>query len=338
VSGEGSGPGAPISDVSTKTPLHIHVSLVVVVTLVSGVVGCAPHVQFAKRPALSASLEEREAFAATHAPTSLRPAGQGPLWAEGSPSLRLQNGTQIAHPEDLLPLVDNDSPTAAAIHEANTADTIADVASAAGLAVMTGSLVVMAVDFTGRFGASDVNIPRLLLPAYLTATVAFFGNMFSFSQRNTAIRARETAFLTFETSMRDALGLVATSTVAPPTPLHTTTPATVPLEPENPPPRPSTTSLVIASLPASCPGSDDVRAAIATRLGHDPFVTGGADRTIFIDVIELGDTVTARFALKRGDVIDGERTFTGPTGSCAEQVSRVALAIATVLDPAWSTP
>jgi hypothetical protein len=337
VSGEGSGPGAPIFGVSTETPLHIHLSLVVVVTLASGVVGCAPHVQFAKRPALSASLDEREAFAAKHAPARLRTAGQGPLWAEGSPSLQLANGTQVAHPEDLLPLVDDDSPTATAIHEASTANAIATTTYAATLAVMTGSLVVMSLGVLENW-SNDELVPRIFLPLSLSGAAGVVGSLVSVSQWRTAIRARETAFLTFETSMRDALGLAAPPTVAPRTPLHTTTPIAVPLDPERPPVRPSSTSLVIASLPTSCPRPDDVRAAIATRLGHDPFVTGGAERIVFIDVVELGDTLTARFSLKSGDVIDGERTFTGPATSCAEQLSRVALAIANVLDPAWSTP
>lgn len=111
--------------------------------LVASSLGCAtsyPHVQLARAPTEDASYEERAAYYKAHAAS-----------AYDGQRLVLHDGTAIYWPEDLAPAVDDGSPTAKAIREAQKArEDLAplgavQLASAGALALgtvgMTASLV-----------------------------------------------------------------------------------------------------------------------------------------------------------------------------------------------------
>jgi hypothetical protein len=78
-------------------------------------------------------------------------------------------------------------------------------------------------------------------------------------------------------------------------------------------------------------------AAVAARLGYDPFVAAPADAPAGAVSVHLGarrGALVARVALRdAAGALVGERTLRGEGGLCAELVATTALAVALALDP-----
>jgi hypothetical protein len=84
----------------------------------------------------------------------------------------------------------------------------------------------------------------------------------------------------------------------------------------------------------SCVDARSLRAAVRERIGRDPF---REDASRSLDGVVVRDSAsgawTARFLLREGDVVVGERTFVEDAESCSELASALVLAASLVIDP-----
>jgi hypothetical protein len=82
----------------------------------------------------------------------------------------------------------------------------------------------------------------------------------------------------------------------------------------------------------TCPAETDVRVAVQTRLGYDPFSSYAAS-TMFVEVSREGPGFAANLKLVDGDnAVKGERTLHA-RGQCAELMDAMALTISIAIDP-----
>jgi hypothetical protein len=82
-----------------------------------------------------------------------------------------------------------------------------------------------------------------------------------------------------------------------------------------------------ADSAARCPDEQGLRAAVASRLGYDPFFPW-AQQTISIDVTESSGKLLARLKLvDRDGIARGERELTAPMEDCAELIASLSIAI-----------
>jgi hypothetical protein len=89
---------------------------------------------------------------------------------------------------------------------------------------------------------------------------------------------------------------------------------------------------------AHCPDEKGLRAAVARRLGYDPFFPW-AERTISIDVVQDAGKLRARLkSIDRDGIARGERELIGPVEECAELIASLAIAISITLDPMAAAP
>jgi hypothetical protein len=84
----------------------------------------------------------------------------------------------------------------------------------------------------------------------------------------------------------------------------------------------------------ACPEEPTIRAAVAARLGYDPFFAA-ADKTIVARILRHREELRATVELvdDRG-VVRGVREFKARAGQCDELVATMALAISIAIDPA----
>ena len=83
---------------------------------------------------------------------------------------------------------------------------------------------------------------------------------------------------------------------------------------------------------ASCPDARAFAAAVAGRLGYEPFQAGAARRvTVVLDRHERA--FEARIALVEAGGAPAERRFTSRAGDCAELAATTELALAIAIDP-----
>jgi hypothetical protein len=84
-----------------------------------------------------------------------------------------------------------------------------------------------------------------------------------------------------------------------------------------------------------CPGADDLRAAVAARLGYDPFVEAGAFDALIVRIRRVGSGLEG--TLERRDSLKRPRgtptTITSKSSDCAELASSLAVGIAIAVDP-----
>lgn len=186
------------------------------------ITACATtHVQLPEPPGKSGPFEDRAAYYDEHKPiaadrvTTVSMYGKAPIVQSGIPFLQLANGTRVVWVEDLRPAVDAASPTARALDESVEARASADawmVGGAAGIAA--GILVVLAAIplASATRGPEDngMNVSVLLGGVVAGAGLSLVGSvplLVSFIDANRAAQARETAFTTFDASLKKKLGL-----------------------------------------------------------------------------------------------------------------------------------
>ncbi len=182
------------------------------------VTGCAPaHVLLATPPAPEAPLEQRRDYYDEHRPMAVRSGRAGHLQGPGS-FLLLEDGTRVEWPLDLLPVVYDNSPTARAALRAEEEEGAALAWWLAAGGLYGGGLVVMSSSLALLPLMSPD--PDGLLPAEAVATVvgvmlaggalSFAGTvpmLMAFGAGSRAALERDTAFLTYERSLRERLAL-----------------------------------------------------------------------------------------------------------------------------------
>lgn len=170
---------------------------------------CAPaRVQLADPPKPDAPLEERRAFYEEHRPVVVRTdAGLGAFRATAF--VQLRNGARIYHPADLLLHVDEGSPTAEAVRRLETAEQ-------QHVLWHTASLTVLLVGLAGAL-TSLVAFPEapmlVMLSSNASALIALPMILLAMHFQSRTAMERETAFLTYDRSLRERIAL-------PPTPGH----------------------------------------------------------------------------------------------------------------------
>jgi hypothetical protein len=82
-----------------------------------------------------------------------------------------------------------------------------------------------------------------------------------------------------------------------------------------------------------CPDEDEVRRAVVARLGYDPFVDAGEERTVRAELAPVGRALRARIDLIEGDEVLGSNQLTLKLRGCDELASAMELAIAIAVDP-----
>jgi hypothetical protein len=84
---------------------------------------------------------------------------------------------------------------------------------------------------------------------------------------------------------------------------------------------------------AHCPDERRFRAAVAERLGYDPFFPW-AEQTITVDIFEERGSLRAKLALvDRDGIMRGARVLKGRSRDCEELLTSLALAASITLDP-----
>jgi hypothetical protein len=204
---------------------HVHLPGVALVLVCGLSSACATaHVHLSEPPAKTAPFEERVTYYKEHRPVAVRgsPSGQagGLLGTTELSYVILEDGTRVDHVEDLLPTVEPGSPTAQAAMRERTARDASNLwggamaaAVGVGTAMMFGSLLGMtlaigpgpepAVDDTVMLGSLGLVVTGgavALASTFLLAPVA--------SASVNTLREKETAFLTYDRSLRERLDLV----------------------------------------------------------------------------------------------------------------------------------
>lgn len=83
-----------------------------------------------------------------------------------------------------------------------------------------------------------------------------------------------------------------------------------------------------------CPDERWVHAAVAARLGRDPFVAEASELVSVVISPAEAPAITAQLTVTRASGRVGKRTLDSPSGDCMELASAVELAISLALDPA----
>ncbi len=147
------------------------------------------------------------------------------------PFLQLANGQRVVEPLDLLPVVDDDSLTAAAVKRAGEARDIASLAWTGGLLALTGGLVAVTLapvlttggDLNSAFAAVGLVVigGGVALGGTVGISVAtwFAGD---------AEAEKMSAFLLYDGDLRRHLALAAHPAETPPAALPTSMPAPLP--------------------------------------------------------------------------------------------------------------
>lgn len=83
----------------------------------------------------------------------------------------------------------------------------------------------------------------------------------------------------------------------------------------------------------SCPGEDELRSAVAARLGYDPF-SPSAKRTVVVRLARRPRELAGRVEVRDDQgVITGTRDLTSPTRDCRELIAALSVAAAIGIDP-----
>lgn len=182
-----------------------------------GSAGCHEHVQL-RAPTADASQEEREDSYESLRPVSMHEThvtylqGGVPVGAERQTDyLQLQNGTRVYYPEDLKPVVSENSPAWLAAGESQSARSTANTLLGTGIAAYVGGGTLMLVPPL-TFDASDPNASMNMTPLYIGAGVMLAGvvcHLVSRSFRSTANDEAATAFETYDAGLRERLDLKA---------------------------------------------------------------------------------------------------------------------------------
>lgn len=89
---------------------------------------------------------------------------------------------------------------------------------------------------------------------------------------------------------------------------------------------------------ASCPDAAGLRAAVAAKLGYDPF-TDDATRTLAVSFGKSGPELRAQIELRdEGGAVTGARKLKSTATTCGPLAEDVAQAIAIVVDPLYLNP
>lgn len=185
---------------------------------------CAAHVQLPVAPTKNAQLEERQGFYDEYGPLVLRqPTAQAsinqqPGIASGPLNfLLLNNGVRVEAAEDLLPLVDDASPAAQAAREAQGAEslmwgTLIGMSAIGGLgsALMFSSMAVDLAMFSDNYQTLMPVSVGLLAGGSVLMLASLALLPLEVNAGNRLARERDTAFLTYDMSLKKRLGLPKT--------------------------------------------------------------------------------------------------------------------------------
>ncbi|MDB4930250.1 MAG: hypothetical protein JWM10_2734 [Myxococcaceae bacterium] len=183
---------------------------------------CGAHVQLAPTPDRTAPLPTRVGAYNALRPTATQTTqhiavnryGQVLSASTSLDFIMFANGTQVAYPEDLVPLVDANSVTAVAANQSAEARTTGRwLQAGGGLGMLLGSLLLIpaipaATGTTDRFtGVSDGDSTLLYTSIGLLTVgmVVYFVGQLGFL--STAGSERVRAFSTYDNSLRERLGL-----------------------------------------------------------------------------------------------------------------------------------
>lgn len=208
------------------------------------------HVVLEAPPAKSAPEAERRAYYVDHAPTAMRAVSFPSTWSDPVSFLIIEDGTRIEHPTDLLPVVEPTSPTALAAQRSQSQEEAAywwTVGGSTAMAVGAFSPLIMPLLAVGDLPGQPTDATLLTgLAATGTGLIMVAGGGLALGVGVRAAidaqRERETAFLTYDRSLRTRLALpkrldepavagvsspvrAAPSHVAPPAPVDPAEPA-----------------------------------------------------------------------------------------------------------------
>lgn len=185
-----------------------------------------PRVSLDPPPAKDAPSSTRAAWYRAHRPVHVVPASVAVgTYARARTFAILEDGTRVDVPADLLPTVEPSSPTARAAARAADERAAADMWNVVGwstygvgIAVMFGSLVPVAVAAPVADGGDlppEAGVAlAILTTGALVAGVGIVPIWLAMDANARALREEETAFLTYDRSLRERLDLV--DVVAPP--------------------------------------------------------------------------------------------------------------------------
>lgn len=124
--------------------------------------GCMAHVTVPPAPSRNAPLAERGRFYSTWRPVVLNSTihyqqGTGTVTAQSTDAVTLANGTVVAHPEDLIPLVDESSRFAEGARRASrlTSQSLITVLTGAGITALGGLIFGVAAAQDGSVFSDD---------------------------------------------------------------------------------------------------------------------------------------------------------------------------------------
>lgn len=300
---------------------------------------CAPaHVQLVEPPPKGAPLDVRLEFYDEHRPSvvSTYPA----------PSLLLENGQRIHHPSDLVASVDEGAPTAVAAGRALDAEatserwviagwTTAGVGAALALGGVITAIVLRRPD--AQPGELDPGPVDALGVALGGAAVLLAGGLITLGAMPTVLttyRESQTAFLTYDRSLRRRLALTNADLMRRRAPAGSTVSHAPPLANDDALP---TARLTVMPLPSMCGDLRAIRTGAVQRLGRDPFVDDAKDEIRIAGRVERDDVIVT-VELARSGALVGPREFRARAVACPELLARAALAISVLLDPLSPTP
>jgi|GEM_PF-1149369 len=198
----------------------LRLQLVVVAAVTTVPAGCVSHVQIPQAPSAFAPAEERAAYYDAHAPKAL--ASSTPAAPVTGPLrfVLLHDGTRVEAAEDLLPAVAEGSPAAEAAQKteqlrgwSTALMATAGTGAAVGIGVMLASFwpMLMLNPTGGNDPATVDTAAGLALGTVLVGGVLAMGALAPLSvglqlERNMQVE-QDTAFLTYDMSLRRQLGL-----------------------------------------------------------------------------------------------------------------------------------
>jgi hypothetical protein len=226
--------------------MHRLSPMLAAMAVTAGLAGCVPPPIALDAPARSASWQQRADAYTRLRPTSVRHTDilggdTGKPIDDKDHTLVLADGSRVRQGAELLPLVDGDSPTAAAVRTERSNETWRQRLLIGGVSLLAaGAAVAAASLFTSRDGANPATYAGVGL-----ATAGAGLSIASLQLRRRAIDARLTAYRTYDEALRERLGVcvvgihlvdcdapIAGPRVAPPTSQRQRTMEIHPLPPE----------------------------------------------------------------------------------------------------------
>ena len=174
------------------------------------------HVTFETPPKNDTALYERQEYYSKHQPiatsqfTRVEVHKSFASVIQGINYLQLKNGKRVYYPEDLKPLVKEDSVTALAINnhlENRSSAKTWKYISWGGCALGVVSPALFIPSFFSSEDDFEIYAPIAVSGLLLGGVITFVGYYVGSNYSNEALSEKETAFISFEASLKEKLGL-----------------------------------------------------------------------------------------------------------------------------------